>query len=1522
MKQVYKILSVFLALFSLFSFSPASAEGNPFVPTTDTMGTGLTPMIGGGSLFSASQNIANFTDITGAYYDSSLNRIVFIGKTDGSGPKFNKDDMAVAIQSIFFNGTMPNVDISDDPNNPSGPNSVVTYTGPIKNTNLGSVLFNSDYKLKQYVIGYDPSNVKITSTVPSYKSVVDRYVALNGNPIPGNQTKFLLSPQNATLKNATAEKAFVFTNLSMQVVPQHLNPANDVKWNQAASEFATDLTTNYDQYAQETASLAQAKQIGKIVSILKWFSDKNISTDLQWAQNYTAQTASTPTSIQKVKTPAFPNGYTAQGQVSYTTPNTYIQDDGIAASLKSSSQAVSTAKEDITWTFTNGGQQYQAVSVSAEAFKSLGGYATAIADFSTPIAGDLALSFVRTYSSFDNGQSGMGIGWDFLPARIYPNSTLQDLDVITCNNILYFSKLAIDTDFGHETFTFNCPAGYTPDDPSFHSKLTQNLDESFTVTSSDQTKIFFNVDFQLTAIQDKNGNKINYSYDGSGKLTSIADTKSHQLTISYNPQNLISQVTDWSGRKVEYLYDTNGRLTGVKDPNGNTTNYTYDSNSRLLTITDRTGTLVLTNTYNPDGRISTQKDAAGLVKTNSFDTTNKLITQTDTNGRTVKTTYDSKSRILQQTDALGKSMLYTYSAEAVPLTQTDKNGVKTIFTYDSRGNVTSVTFPDNKSATYTYDNNNRITKVIDNRYEPTPKQVDYTYDTSGNQTQKSEAGIITKFTYDPTGEMLTFVDPLNRTTTFTRDTLGNKLTEKDPLNNVITYEYDPLGRLKKTTDADGRLFSQAYDNNGNILTLTNAAGITTNVYDKENRLLKVTFANNSVYQYGYNPSGSLISVIDPLNSVTSYGYDIYQNLTTQTDALNRSITYDFDQLNRQMQEKTALNKVLKWEYDANGNVTKRVDALNRSTSYQYNAFNRLIKVTYPDAKTVTHEYDSRGNRIKMIDTMGTSTYIYDNFDRLTQVTNPFNKTIKYEYDNADNLIKLTYPDNKVVTYTYDNNNRMLSVKDWNNKITTYTYNKNGSLATRVYPNTISTKYTYDSANRIIDVEHKKGTKIAMKLTYLRDSVGNVTKVTPIGSFMSIPHPTTYTYDALGRVTAQASEDREGNKVYTYDKVGNMLVKSNEAGTPIPFTYDADNRLLTKKDPTFGTFTQTYDDNGNLIVRRDVNSVKNLTYDFDNRLTKYGTDTFRYDGDGNRLEYMQSFPKRFVNDVSGQLSRVLVETDEDNTIENWIVYGLGVVSEGDATAGWREYYLEDGLGNSKALTSSSGLSNRIAYYEAFGNIEWGDENTYGFDGQEFDDTTGLNYMRARYYDSSIGRFITKDPVKGILTNPQTQNAYAFSLNNPVNLSDPSGEIAFVPVLLVAWGIAELGLTAADLYDLANTLQDPNVSTYDKAWSGGLVTLGILGPGAGYGKGLKVGKHILGQLSRRGWSNKLIKETISNPARTLKVHDVRHLPGGGKRNDPATAFIRKDGSYVIRNDKTGDIVQVSDRSDPNWKAPWDK
>jgi WXG100 family type VII secretion target len=82
----------------------------------------------------------------------------------------------------------------------------------------------------------------------------------------------------------------------------------------------------------------------------------------------------------------------------------------------------------------------------------------------------------------------------------------------------------------------------------------------------------------------------------------------------------------------------------------------------------------------------------------------------------------------------------------------------------------------------------------------------------------------------------------------------------------------------------------------------------------------------------------------------------------------------------------------------------------------------------------------------------------------------------------------------------------------------------------------------------------------------------------------------------------------------------------------------------------------------------------------------------------------------------------------------------------------------------------------------------------------------------------------------------------------------------------------------------------------------------------------GPKIEKQMVKRGWTPESIDDTIEHPDRIVETRDTRFNLDGTRNDDPATAYINSDGSYVVRNDRTGDIVQVSDRNDPDWKPPF--
>lgn len=166
----------------------------------------------------------------------------------------------------------------------------------------------------------------------------------------------------------------------------------------------------------------------------------------------------------------------------------------------------------------------------------------------------------------------------------------------------------------------------------------------------------------------------------------------------------------------------------------------------------------------------------------------------------------------------------------------------------------------------------------------------------------------------------------------------------------------------------------------------------------------------------------------------------------------------------------------------------------------------------------------------------------------------------------------------------------------------------------------------------------------------------------------------------------------------------------------------------------------------------------------------------YNSLGNRVSRAQGGTTQYyANDYSQELTQVLATKSGTGVLGDYYVYGLGLISEGGSTKNLRKYYHPDGLGDTRLLTNSTGGSVEYTAYSPYGTATSAISADYQFRGEDAADAnSGLVYLRARYYDPRTGQFISKDPVAGLAEVPQSQNGYSYAHNDPVNMSDPSGE----------------------------------------------------------------------------------------------------------------------------------------------------
>ena len=530
-----------------------------------------------------------------------------------------------------------------------------------------------------------------------------------------------------------------------------------------------------------------------------------------------------------------------------------------------------------------------------------------------------------------------------------------------------------------------------------------------------------------------------------------------------------------------------------------------------------------------------------------------------------------------------------------------------------------------------------------------------------------------------------------------------------------------------------------------------------------------------------------------------------------------------------------------YSFDASGNLQRRIRPDGSIIDYDYDELGRLTGMRYPDGSTVTYTYDANGNRTTMTDAHGTTVYQYDTDGRLTAVFNPGLNPVRYSYDLAGNLIGITYPDQRVMRYAYDSDGRMISAGN-GTITTTYQYDLDtGYLVTQTLPNGITTGYGYDADDRLTDVVHRNtGGSLLLAFHYTLDANGMrtaVRKETPSGSEI-----TSYAYDDLLHLASVAYPDSR-QVDYAYDSLGNRTTMTVTAGAVVTvtnYTYDADNRLLQAGDEVF-----QYDANGNVIRRASPQRTIEYSYDTRNLLTRYSDGThvvqFEYDGDGNRVaKVVDGLHTNYFNDVSGALTQVLMETDANWSVQRAYTYGLDRLGVESWQAG-RQYYLYDSPWRGVvALADAAGASTANYSYDVFGlpfGLTANDANRFLYDSEQYDSETGLIYLRCRYYDPALGRFLARDSFQGWLQHPQSSNPYVFVHNNPVNFLDPRGDILWVDTAIGA-GIGGLfGVVGAYGSDVIQNFADGKgwgesfaprddwQSRYTGAFVGGAVTGGM-------------------------------------------------------------------------------------------------
>ncbi len=1061
---------------------------------------------------------------------------------------------------------------------------------------------------------------------------------------------------------------------------------------------------------------------------------------------------------------------------------------------------------------------------------------------------------------------------------------------------------------------------------------------------------------------------VKFAYNALGRLASVEDSCGNTETAAYDADGNVISHEDKETNRITYTYDSAGRILEEEAPNGAVTKYTYDKNGNCLTVEDALGN-VTAYEYDANDRVTKVTDAAGGTVTYEYDGRGMLSAVTDACGGRTVYEYDGNGNLTRETNAAGGIRQYAYDSLDRLTGITDEEGHGSSCEYDAAGNVVQYTDANGNIWTYTYDSLDRLTQAAGGN----GAGISMEYTATGRLSSVTDQeGVRTDYTYDSRGRLTAITDADGNSMAYTYDSMGRVLTQTDANGNTTSCEYSPNGNLTKLTLAEGETIEYTYNALGQVKTVRDALGNTTSyAHDALGQVTAVTDAMGKSTTFTYTADGRIATVTDALGNSTAYAYDGNGNLTEVTDALGNRTAFEYDAVNNCIREYRGageekecitlyqydkrscmikeINPLLEetgYSYDGNGNMTEIVDGEQNRTVVTYDLNNLPTRIQYGTDMETRFRYNSRGQLVEMQDWTGTTSFTRDTPGRLTKAKDPQGREISYEYDAMGRRTGIVYPDGSRAAFAFDKNDRLKKITDAAMQSISYTYDGAGNLAKAVQPgNTVS--YTYDKNNRPVTVERLFGvdTRASEQITY--DALGRIKTHTGTSSIPEYAFTRSYAYDAIGRLASYS--DGENTEDYLYDALGNRTEKQTDGKTAAAYQYNAMNQL-TAMTQGEETYSYLYDRRGNLTEERLGEQVlRSYAYDAANRMISgknlvSGTKSeYTYNGLLARVRktsgaavssYIPDYPGGIYNDL-------VTQTAGAGTVNAVYGQGYGRVSQRfmpeTATGAADTYFQHDLYGSTLFAADAQGAIRHHAVHDIWGMPETacGDSSVapgLRFTTYDYDAVLGKHFAHARMYDPSQGRMLGADPVKRGL------NGYAYCDNDPINQTDPTGEVANILLGGIAGGIigGAFGFAGSALSQIAAG----NGFSARKAWgaaANGAIVGAARGALVGSGAGIPL---AFGVDFAAGMAGSLAEQKITggrlSPVRAA-VDGAFNAAGGrlygtSPLRNAKNAFIRgalegavKGGAYNIADvldNKLRNAYGSGGRRNPGIRNPWNK
>ena len=897
--------------------------------------------------------------------------------------------------------------------------------------------------------------------------------------------------------------------------------------------------------------------------------------------------------------------------------------------------------------------------------------------------------------------------------------------------------------------------------------------------------------------QSDNAAQYDYLYDNYGNIVTCVgptDANGQRMTLEYVYDDLFHclpvTVANSLGDKSQASYDSRwGTPTTITDINGNVMAYEYDEMGRVSKIR---GPLdpqysIWHHYWFTDGNFATLDCVA---KTEHYDCQhpdNPMVVSTrcDALGRVVQTkkemeidgvemlqisghvTYDAIGRpdsvFYPMTEALDLSNPYQWSTYYPNI----DSQPPTVYAYDVLDRKVSVTLPDGAITRMSYS-----IEDLNGQYVFST----LTTDANGvyNLTYTDYRGLTLRSVADSPN--------ISATTNFIYNTLGELVSVTDPCGAITTYSYDMLGRCISRNHPDAGTNTNVFDLAGNLIQEQKADGQSISYTYRYGRLTDVGFSafpeNDIHYKYGYYGDG-----------INGAGHVV------------------------KMEDESGFSE---FTYDAMGNISENCrtfvlptedDAYTFIMNTEYDTWGRTLSITYPDKELVSYAYNFGGN-----------------LKSVSSTKNSIHKSLvdSIRYDKFGDRVAVYFGNGTSQTYTYNPLSRRLGNLQGRTSANalmqniTYDYDGVGNVtevdnvatAIGILGGPYTCTYTYDALNRLATTECQQGNRgYTEQRTYHDD--GRIATYDLNGTRRGYSYNATQPH-TLSNIHTLPNRASDVLFSFAWDAKGNMTAQNSQGGGQRNLVWDGRNLILGMVDnATRGSAAHyVYDAQGertfkltgysNSTGNKNIKDIRE-TYISLHEPTLYASPYLTATTAGYTKHYFVGTERLASAIGNGGLADIgthIVGSDvlvrkhrERDTVLHHVMepYPLRIrccglatlynMTQPETTIELTYFFHPDHLGSASWITDMSGQPVQHLQYKPFGGdyIDQQDPNTeyserFRFTGKERDAETGYDYFGARYYSSSLGIWLSVDPMSD---KYPSLSPYVYCADNPIKCVDPTG-----------------------------------------------------------------------------------------------------------------------------------------------------